>query len=43
MADQPDKIPPITHRQERRIHWRYGLTETQARIFAPFIYGRAGE
>ena len=31
----------LQSRQERRIRWQYGLTEAQARIIAPFVYGRA--
>lgn len=36
------KIPPTPtskKRQERRIRWKYGLTEAQARVIAGLYYG----
>ena len=31
--------PTSKNRQERLIRWKYGLTETQARVIADLYYG----
>ena len=33
------KVPPPRPRQERRIRWKFGLTEAQARVIAELYYG----
>ncbi|XHY17549.1 hypothetical protein SuNHUV7_23450 (plasmid) [Pseudoseohaeicola sp. NH-UV-7] len=33
------KVSNPRPRQERRLRWKYGLTETQARVIAGLYYG----